>query len=97
GRDIDKQCIDAYRFIVENYTPQYEIWMFGLSKGAFIIQSVAGMINNCGIIIPKYDANGNIDRETRVECDDGYETYRSKANDDRPQSRKHTWATCITC
>jgi uncharacterized protein (DUF2235 family) len=35
GDDIAKQCTEAYKYIVENYTTEHEIWMFGLSRGAF--------------------------------------------------------------
>jgi uncharacterized protein (DUF2235 family) len=50
GNDIAEQCTEAYKYIVENYTTEHEIWMFGLSRGAFAVRCVAGMINNCGIV-----------------------------------------------
>ncbi|KAF2190659.1 hypothetical protein K469DRAFT_747105 [Zopfia rhizophila CBS 207.26] len=52
-----KECTEVYKFIVENlaWDPQVhtEVWMFGISRGASIVRSVAGMINNCGIIKDK--------------------------------------------
>ncbi|KAH6883915.1 hypothetical protein B0T10DRAFT_579997 [Thelonectria olida] len=87
SRRIDDECKAAYQFIVENYTPQHEIWMFGLSRGAFIVRSIAGMINNCGIITPTRDDTRNIDREeTRLRCDAVYEIYRSEDEWAYPQS-----------
>jgi uncharacterized protein (DUF2235 family) len=34
--------------------------MFGLSRGAYIVRSVAGMINNCGNVKPVWDKDGDI-------------------------------------
>jgi hypothetical protein len=33
--DIKKYCIDVYKFIVDNFEIDSEIWMFGLSRGAY--------------------------------------------------------------
>jgi hypothetical protein len=48
------ECTEVYKFIVNNFAldPQVrtEVWMLGISRGAYIVRSVAGMINNCGII-----------------------------------------------
>ncbi|KAF9763914.1 hypothetical protein IL306_002953, partial [Fusarium sp. DS 682] len=87
GRLIDKECTSAYQYIVENYTPQFEIWMFGLSRGAFIVRSVAGMINNCGIIRPTLDEHGDIDYIiTTMRCQGVYEKYRNPDKWAHPQS-----------
>jgi uncharacterized protein (DUF2235 family) len=37
---------------VDKYEPGSRIWLFGLSRGAYTVRAVAGMINNCGIIKP---------------------------------------------
>ncbi|KAF9346267.1 hypothetical protein BGX26_002246 [Mortierella sp. AD094] len=49
GNDIDRNCIEVYKYIVKHHTPKHQIWMFGLSRGAYTVRCVAGMINNCGI------------------------------------------------
>ncbi|KAI8689377.1 hypothetical protein LRP88_14159 [Fusarium phalaenopsidis] len=50
----EKECTEVYDFIVQNFTwnadVRTEVWMFGISRGAYIVRSVGGMINNCGII-----------------------------------------------
>ncbi|KAJ9639850.1 hypothetical protein H2201_007373 [Coniosporium apollinis] len=46
----ERDCTKVYDYIVQNFAPGHEVWMFGLSRGAYIVRSVAGMINNCGII-----------------------------------------------
>ena len=39
----------AYRFLVFNYKPGDELYIFGFSRGAFTARSLAGLIRNCGI------------------------------------------------
>jgi uncharacterized protein (DUF2235 family) len=80
---IGDECISVYKFIVENYTPEHEIWLFGFSRGAFTIRCVAGMINNCGIIqrLPEYTED-----EVRTLCNEVFRTYRSNLPVDAPNS-----------
>jgi hypothetical protein len=40
----------VYSFIVTNYTPGDEIILIGFSRGAFTVRSVAGMIDNIGLL-----------------------------------------------
>ncbi|MFL5751879.1 MAG: DUF2235 domain-containing protein [Bacteroidia bacterium] len=56
GRGIDENIMDAYKFIVWNYEPGDEIWLFGFSRGAYTARSLGGMIRKCGII-KKSDLN----------------------------------------
>lgn len=46
----------ACRFIKDHYQgpDNSRIWLFGLSRGAYTVRAVAGMINNCGIIKNDY-------------------------------------------
>jgi hypothetical protein len=80
---IGDECISVYRFIVENYTSEHEIWLFGFSRGAFTVRCVAGMINNCGIIkrLPSYTSD-----EIQRLCYDVFRTYRSPLPQDKPHS-----------
>ncbi|KAH7355643.1 hypothetical protein BKA66DRAFT_446475 [Pyrenochaeta sp. MPI-SDFR-AT-0127] len=73
-----KECTDVYKFIVQNFAPKTEVWMFGISRGAYIVRSVAGMINNCGIIKDK--TNGDL-------IDQVYNIYRS------PYTVHEPWST----
>ncbi|WP_018871920.1 DUF2235 domain-containing protein [Thioalkalivibrio sp. ALJ16] len=50
GRGIHKNIQDAYRYIVQNYSPGAEIFLFGFSRGAYTVRSLCGLINNCGIL-----------------------------------------------
>ena len=46
--------MDDYRYIVHNYSPGDELYLFGFSRGAYTIRSLCGLINNYGIIKRPY-------------------------------------------
>lgn len=50
GNGINKNIQDCYRFIVQNFSLGDRIFLFGFSRGAFTVRSLAGLINNCGIL-----------------------------------------------
>lgn len=50
GRGLDKNIMDDYRYIVQNYSPGDELFLFGFSRGAYTIRSLCGLIYNCGIL-----------------------------------------------
>ncbi|KAF9948769.1 hypothetical protein BGZ70_002056 [Mortierella alpina] len=82
--DIDRDCVDVYRYIVSNYSENHEIWMFGFSRGAYTVRCVAGMINNCGILKRRNNA-GPLDLRL---CDEVYKIYRSREPEDHPKAEK---------
>jgi uncharacterized protein (DUF2235 family) len=53
GRGIEKNVLDAYRFIVHNYDERDgddEIYLFGFSRGAYTARAVAGLIHAVGLL-----------------------------------------------
>ena len=54
GRGIDKNIEDAYRFLCLNYAQGDEIYLFGFSRGAYTVRSLAGMIYNSGLLSRHY-------------------------------------------
>ena len=50
GLGMMKNIQDGYRFIVQNYDPGDEIFLFGYSRGAYTARALAGMLNKCGIL-----------------------------------------------
>lgn len=50
GRGLHKNIVDDYRYIVQNYAPGDEIFLFGFSRGAYTVRCLCGLINNCGIL-----------------------------------------------
>ncbi len=50
GKGLNKNIMDDYRYIVQNYSDGDELFFFGFSRGSFTIRSLCGLINNCGIL-----------------------------------------------
>ena len=76
---IAEEFASVYQFIVEDYTDEHEIRLFGLSRGAFTARCVAGMINNCGVIRARPNSS-----ETSILYQDVYKIYRSPYVIDQP-------------
>ncbi len=50
GSGLDTLIEDAYRFLVLNYEPGDEIYLFGFSRGAYCARSLCGLIRRAGIL-----------------------------------------------
>ncbi len=50
GEGLDDKILDAYKFIVWNFEPGDELYLFGFSRGAYTARSLAGLIRCCGIV-----------------------------------------------
>jgi uncharacterized protein (DUF2235 family) len=50
GAGLEQNIHDAYIFLLANYEPGDEIFIFGFSRGAFTARSIGGMIHKCGIL-----------------------------------------------
>jgi uncharacterized protein (DUF2235 family) len=70
GFGLSRDVKDAYRWIVENYDPGDELFLFGFSRGAYTARSTAGLVRNVGVL-----RRGNTDR-----IDDAYRLYRDRAS-----------------
>src|ERR1700730_9304683 len=51
GTGLVKNLADAYRFLIFNYSPGEEIFVFGFSRGAYTARSFVGLINACGVML----------------------------------------------
>ena len=69
GWGLFDHIADAYRFIVFNYQPGDEVFIFGFSRGAFTARSLAGLIRKCGII-PKGQVKSIADAFAFYQRDD---------------------------
>lgn len=76
GVGIDRNILDAYKFIMWNYDAGDEIYLFGFSRGAYTVRSLAGFIRNCGIMQPIYL---NL-------VDEAYHLYRDRTALTHPES-----------
>ncbi|MCL1477225.1 DUF2235 domain-containing protein [Marinobacter sp. M3C] len=50
GQGLHKNILDGYRYLVQNYAPGDEVYLFGFSRGAYTVRALCGLINNCGIV-----------------------------------------------
>lgn len=84
GWGIDQNIQDAYRFLCLNYSVEDEIYLFGFSRGAYTVRSLAGMIYCSGLV-----SRNNI-RQAPV----AYEIYRDrniKPSDPEAQDFRKTY------
>jgi uncharacterized protein (DUF2235 family) len=68
GLGIDKNIEDCYRFLSLNYVDGDEIYLFGFSRGAYTVRSLAGMIYCSGLL----------DRPHVTKAHEAYELYRNR-------------------
>lgn len=56
GEGLIDKIIDAYTFLVFNYEPGDELYVFGFSRGAFTARAFVGLVRNVGVIQRKFAA-----------------------------------------
>jgi uncharacterized protein (DUF2235 family) len=78
GAGIDKNIMDCYRFIVHNYDRGDQLYLFGFSRGAYTVRSLAGMIRNCGLMR----------RAHAQRIPEAYELYRGRSKASAPTETK---------
>ena len=50
GAGITRNVLDCYRVLVTYYNPGDEVFLFGFSRGAYTVRSLAGLVRNAGVI-----------------------------------------------
>ncbi|MBK5958017.1 hypothetical protein CCR97_07305 [Rhodoplanes elegans] len=50
GAGLARNVKSAYQWLAYNFRPDDRIFLFGFSRGAFTVRSLAGMINRCGLL-----------------------------------------------
>lgn len=50
GDDLDEHLLDAYMFLNFNYEPGDQLYLFGFSRGAYTVRSLAGLVRKCGVL-----------------------------------------------
>ncbi|MBS0351990.1 MAG: DUF2235 domain-containing protein [Proteobacteria bacterium] len=88
GAGLSKNIIDLYLFLALNYSPGDELFLFGFSRGAYTIRSLAGLIRNSGILKNKY----------ATYYKEAYLLYRDRNHDTHPKAptaiefrKKYSW------
>ena len=50
GVGLSANIVDMYQFLVLNYEPGDEIFLFGFSRGAYTVRSLAGVLDTPGLV-----------------------------------------------
>jgi uncharacterized protein (DUF2235 family) len=82
GLGLSENILQCYRFLVENYVDGDEIYLFGFSRGAFTVRSLAGMIGTCGLLT----------KRDEYYIPEAYERYRARIYEDTEAVRKEAAA-----
>lgn len=76
GWGLSKNVQEAYMFLVQNYDPDDDVFLFGFSRGAYTARSTAGLIRNSGLL----------KRECEGKLDQAYALYRDRGKTTHPRS-----------
>ena len=71
GKGIDQDIQNAYRFLSLNYKKGDEIYLYGYSRGAYTVRSLAGLIYCSGLP----------NRKNIHKIDDAYDIYRQRTKE----------------
>ncbi|HXX68395.1 MAG TPA: DUF2235 domain-containing protein [Polyangiaceae bacterium] len=72
GVGLSRNIKECYAFLVDNYVEGDEIFLFGFSRGAYTVRSLAGLIRNSGIVAK------------RADIDRAFAMYRSRRPSNAP-------------
>lgn len=83
GAGIEGNIIEAYNFLVLNWSPGDQVLCFGFSRGAYTARSIAGLISDIGICAPEqlhdfheiWEAYKLNNQGTRFQGSDAYYDY----------------------
>lgn len=50
GKGISKNILECYEFLFDNYQKDDKVYLFGFSRGAFTVRSLAGFIHMFGVL-----------------------------------------------
>jgi uncharacterized protein (DUF2235 family) len=78
GKGLGKNVLEAYTYIVKNYAPQDQIYLFGFSRGAYTVRSLGGLIRNSGVLR----------RENLTLVDAAYDLYRRRDPQSHPTEKE---------
>lgn len=79
GYGIDQIILDLYRWLVANYQPGDNLYLFGFSRGAYTVRSLAGLVRNCGILRAEAAAKAGM-------VDYAYALYRDRTSSTHPSA-----------
>lgn len=80
GFGLSRNVKQLYATLAANFEPGDHIYMFGFSRGAFTVRTLAGLITTCGIVDRRDPEEDRFldDAELNKRVDQAYQAYRSK-------------------
>jgi uncharacterized protein (DUF2235 family) len=75
GYGLSRNVKRLYRELCRVYEPGDAIYLFGFSRGAFTVRTLAGLIGDCGLISP---TDYPTERAFRQQARNAYKSYRRK-------------------
>jgi uncharacterized protein (DUF2235 family) len=82
GYGLSRNIREGYKFLIDNYQPGDEIYIFGFSRGAYTARSLAGLMRNVGLVKQEFAPEPKADDNEVIV--DGYHIYRER--DEGPDS-----------
>ncbi len=81
GYGINRSLRQGYEFLARHYRPGDKIFLFGFSRGAYAVRSIAGMIAKVGLIKPGKIDRWHIRRAFRLyqDCDNQHRAEQFKS------------------
>jgi hypothetical protein len=84
GIGLSRNIMDAYHWLTTRYTTGDRIALFGFSRGAYTVRSLAGLISACGLI----DTTALDDTATWERIREVYQRYRDRDRGTRDGSNR---------
>lgn len=85
GVGLNSNIRDCYRFLIDHYRPGDYLYLFGFSRGAYTVRSLAGLVRNCGIIdSAKAGPAASLNRKVRA----AFDLYRERDDASSPSAQK---------
>ena len=75
GYGLSRNVKRLYRELCRVYEPGDQIYLFGFSRGAFTVRTLAGLISECGILAA---SDYSTERQFRAQARAAYKAYRRK-------------------
>lgn len=85
GEGIDTNIKQLYSFLAAHYEDGDEVYMFGYSRGAYTVRSLAGLIHDCGLV---GRGAGSHDEDQGENVDLAYQLYRRNLGDESEELRR---------
>lgn len=89
GKGINRQIERAYGFLASRYRPGDRIFLFGFSRGAFAVRSLAGAIDHVGLVTAEHATVRNIRQ--------AYRHYRYSADSAACKAFRSAYCTPDVC